>query len=132
MNDMNQVWLIGRLTRDAETPSGDRGPVKLSLAVNRRVKKGGEWGNGADFIDIEYWHRSLLPNLTKGKQVAIVAELKQDRWEQDGQNRSRLVVVARDLQLLGGGQSGSGTVGLPSNEATNIQADGGFPDDIPF
>ena len=47
----------------------------------------------------------------KGKQVAVEGELRQSRWEQDGQNRSRVEIHASNIQLLGGsaggGQQGS-------------------------
>ncbi len=153
MSDLNRVILIGRLTRDAETPAGERGPVKLSLAVNRRVKRGDTWTEEASFIDVDYWHRSLMPYLVKGKQIAIDGELRQDRWEQDGQNRQKLAVVAQNVQLLGGGQaagSSAASSGEPGKDSGFVSeetarrakeardkmkagaADDGFIDDIPF
>jgi single-strand DNA-binding protein len=46
--------------------------------------------------------------LVKGKLIGVDGELRQDRWEQEGQNRSKIEVVANNLQLLGGGGSGTG------------------------
>jgi single-strand DNA-binding protein len=40
--------------------------------------------------------------------VGIQGELRQDRWQQDGQNRSRVEIVANNIQLLGGGPQGGG------------------------
>jgi single-strand DNA-binding protein len=36
--------------------------------------------------------------------VGVDGELRQDRWEQDGQNRSRVEIVAANIQLLSGGR----------------------------
>jgi single-strand DNA-binding protein len=113
MVDLNHVVLIGRLTRDAElkfTASG-QAVCKFSIAVNRRKKSGDNWVDEPNFFDIVLWGRqgeSLNQYLVKGKLVGVDGELRQDRWEQDGQNRSKVEIVAANLQLLGGGSGGNG------------------------
>lgn len=155
MNDLNIVALVGRLTRDAEAPAGN-GPVRLSIAVNRSVKRGEEWAEEASFFELEYWHKSILPYLVKGKQIAVQGELKQDRWTDasTGQPRSKIVIhiPARDgIKLLGGG--GQGETGQGDHSAGSGVSTGGrgpsgvaqppaaspsggfnddFTDDIPF
>ena len=112
MADLNHVVLIGRLTRDAElkyTASG-QAVCKFSVAVNRRKKVGDQWEDEANFFDIVLWGKqgeSLQSYLVKGKMVGIDGELRQDRWQQDGQNRSRIEINANYIQLLntGNGQS---------------------------
>ncbi|MBO5137435.1 MAG: single-stranded DNA-binding protein [Spirochaetaceae bacterium] len=110
--DLNHVVLIGRLTRDSElkyTTSG-LAIANFSIAVNRRRKNGEQWIEEASFFEISLFGKSaetLKPYLVKGKQVAIDGELRQDRWEQDGQPRSKVVVVANNVQLLGGNSGGS-------------------------
>ena len=105
MADINHVVLVGRLTRDAEikyTSSG-QAVCKFSVAVNRRRKTGDQWVDEPNFFDVVVWGRqgeSLNQYLVKGKQVGLDGELRQDRWEQDGQNRSRVEIVANNLQLL--------------------------------
>lgn len=114
MADINHVILVGRLTRDAElkyTPSGTA-VCNFAIAVNRRKKNGDEWSEEVSFFDVVLWGRqgeAICQYLIKGKQVAIDGELRQNRWEQDGQSRSRIEIVANNLQLLGGnmGQNGS-------------------------
>ena len=112
MADVNHVVLVGRLTRDAEfryTSSGIA-VCNFAVAVNRRKKSGDEWSEEVSFFDVVLWGRqgeALNQYLVKGKQVAVDGELRQNRWEQDGQSRSRIEIVANNLQLLGGG-SGSG------------------------
>lgn len=155
MADINQVVLVGRLTRDAEMKytSGGTAVSKIGLAVNRRVKKGDTWTDEASFFDVAIWGKqaeSLNPYLLKGQQVAISGELRQDRWEQDGQKRSRVEIAANDVQLLGrpagseGGQarpavsSPSSSYARPERDNRSPEPsppshfDGGFDDDIPF
>jgi single-strand DNA-binding protein len=122
MADLNHVVLIGRLTRDAElkyTASG-QAVCKFSIAVNRRRKNGDQWEDEANFFDIVLWGRqgeSLNQYLVKGKMIGVEGELRQDRWQQDGQNRSKVEIVANNLQLLGGsgGVGGAYSGGAPSN-----------------
>ena len=119
MTDINQVMLIGRLTRDAELKytTGGFAIGSFSVAVNRRRKNGEQWVDEVNFFDINLFGKSaetLNQYLVKGKQVAIQGELRQDRWEQDGQPRSKVVVVAENVQLLGG-NSGSNAAGQQFN-----------------
>jgi len=154
MADLNHVVLIGRLTRDAEIKytAGGQAVCKFSIAVNRRRKNGDQWEDEANFFDIVVWGRqgeSLHPYLLKGKMVGVDGELRQDRWQQDGQNRSKVEIVAGYLQLLGGGQSqdrqgsrqnnDNSASRTPGDDASHdapsysgAPKDDGFTDDIPF
>jgi single-strand DNA-binding protein len=109
MVDVNHVTLIGRLTRDAELTDNGFAICKFSIAVNRRKKNGDQWEDEANFFDIVIFGKQaafLHKYLVKGKQVAVDRELKQDRWLQNGQSRSRILVIANNIQLLGGNNSG--------------------------
>jgi single-strand DNA-binding protein len=157
MADINHVVLVGRLTRDAELKYTANGQAvcKFSVAINRRRKNGDQWVDEANFFDIVLWGRSgesLNQYLVKGKMVGVDGELRQDRWEQDGQNRSKVEIVANNIQLLGGGAGGAspgggGTGGgngsygerrgdaygeRPARDAPPQAGDDGFTDDIPF
>lgn len=151
MADINHVVLIGRLTRDAELKytAGGQAVCKFSIAVNRRRKNGDQWEDEPNFFDIVLWGRqgeSLSQYLVKGKPVGVDGELRQDRWQQDGQNRSKVEIVASNIQLLGGGQGagqGSGpsysrdgdgekTAGSREGSSHEGAPDDGFADDIPF
>jgi single-strand DNA-binding protein len=153
MVDLNRVVLIGRLTRDAELKYTANGQAvcKFSVAVNRRKKTGDQWTDEPNFFDVVVWGRqgeTLNQYLVKGKMVGVDGELRQDRWEQDGQNRSRVEIVAANIQLLGGNPSGGGGAGSYGNggnyggggsSAQSRQdspqappGDDGFADDIPF
>jgi single-strand DNA-binding protein len=152
MADINHVVLVGRLTRDAElkyTASG-QAVCKFSVAVNRRRKNGDQWEDEANFFDVVLWGKqgeAVNQFLLKGKTVGVEGELRQDRWQQDGQNRSKVEIVANNIQLLGGnpgGGQGSGTGSWQNNRGENAPrdtaapdtarppADDHFTDDIPF
>jgi single-strand DNA-binding protein len=109
------VALIGRLTRDAELKYTANGTAvcKFSVAVNRKKKEGDNWVDEASFFDVVLWGRqgeALNQYLVKGKQIGVNGELRQDR--DSGQGRSKVEIVADNIQLLGGGngngESGSG------------------------
>ncbi len=112
-NDTNIVVLVGRLTRESELRFTNSGTAvgRFSLAVNRMKRSGDQREEEVSFFDITVWGKQaevLNPYLTKGRQVCVQGELRQNRWEQDGQSRSRIEVVANNIQLLGG-SSGSGS-----------------------
>lgn len=140
--DINSVVLVGRLTQDAELKYTNSGiPVgKVRIAVNTKRKKDGQWTEEGNFFNVVIWGKfaeALQPYLVKGKAIGIQGELRQNRWEQDGQPRSRVEIVANNVQLLGGkpATQGSGTQTTkpytpPRNGVTNPQDN--FEDDIPF
>ena len=135
MADVNHVIIIGRLTRDAELKytSGGMAIANLSLAVNRRTKKGEQWVEEASFFDVSLFGKSaegLAQYLTKGKQVAVEGELRQDRWQQDGQPRSKVTIAANNVQLLGGNDA-KGQQKQDAGYQADYRADS-FPDDIPY
>ena len=115
--DLNQVSIIGRLTRDAENRATGSGlyVCNFSIAVNRRKKNGDQWEDEANFFDVTLFGKqaeNLHRHLVKGKRVAISGELRQERWQQDGQNRSKVGIIADNVQLLdGGNKNESGTTG---------------------
>jgi single-strand DNA-binding protein len=154
--DLNHVVLVGRLTRDADykiLPSG-QAVCNFSIAVNRRKNVGDSWEDEANFFDIVLWGKqadSLNRYLVKGKQVGIDGELRQDRWQQDGQSRSKVIISAINVQLLGGLQGGAAGTGNAGGGGGSAYASGGahtgggghspagdavpaddFADDVPF
>lgn len=111
----NQVILMGNLTRDPElrqTPNGQN-VCSFSLALNRSYKGAdGNWQEATDFIDIVAWGplgERVAQYLSKGRPCLVNGRLQSRSWEQDGQKRSKVEVVAQDVTFLGGGgQAGDG------------------------
>jgi len=105
MSDINSVVLCGRVTRDAEVKytSGGMAVSEISIAVNRYSGK--DKGEEVSFFEVNLWGKTaetLVQYLTKGRQIVVQGELRQERWEKDGQKRSKVTVNVNQLQLVGG------------------------------
>jgi single-strand DNA-binding protein len=153
MANLNRVLLIGNLTRDPEvryTPKGTA-VTEIGLAVNRSYSgEDGERKEETTFVDVTLWARQAEiagQYLKKGRPVFIEGRLQLDTWDdkQTGQKRSKMRVVAENLQLLGSRQEGegSGTSSPPPRRAPGPSAPparteprdpdlDAEPDDIPF
>ncbi|MDP8230419.1 MAG: single-stranded DNA-binding protein [Candidatus Gorgyraea atricola] len=111
MASFNKVFLMGNLTRDPElryVPSG--APVAtFGLAVNRRyVTQQGEKKDEVCFVRIVVFGKqaeSCSQYLNKGRLVFIEGRLQYRSWEQEGQKRNSLDVVADRVQFLGAPRS---------------------------
>ena len=139
MTDLNHVIEIGRLTRDiserdfAYTTAG-KARLNLSIAVNRSEKRGGEWADKVSFFDVTVWGKTaenIRPYLHKGKQIAVDGYLDQQRWEKDGVKYSKVVIIADNVQLLGGNESAP-QAQQPAGEYQSAGSGDDFPEDIPF
>jgi single-strand DNA-binding protein len=115
---VNQVILLGNLTRDPElrqTPSG-QSVVSFSLALNRAYKdQSGEWVEATDYIDIVAWGplaERVAQYLHKGRRALVQGRLQSRSWEQDGQKRTKVEVLANDVTFVDsrgeGGDGGNG------------------------
>ncbi len=140
MADINHVVLVGRLTRDAELKYTNTGTAicKVAIAVNRRRKVDEQWTEEASFFDVTIWGKmgeAINQYLVKGKQVGIEGELRQNKWEQDGQPRSKVEIIANNVQLLGGKTGERTGNARPGNDAPHSGGEvpkDNFEDDIPF
>ena len=103
--DLNIVAITGRLAADPELHFTGNGTdvTTLRIAVGR-MKRQGEQRAGADFVDVVVWGEQAKHAgryLAKGRRVAIKGRLQQRTWTTpDGANRSRLQVVADQVQFL--------------------------------
>lgn len=104
MADLNEVRIIGRLTRDPELRSTQSGQYICNFGIATGKKYKGQDGE-TTFVDITCWARLAEvagKYLRKGKLVFIGGRLKLDTWDdrQTGQKRSKLSVVAENIQFL--------------------------------
>ena len=139
MTDLNHVIEIGRLTRDIGErdfcyTTGGTARLNLSIAVNRSEKRNGAWQDKVSFFDVTVWGKTaenIKPYLHKGKQIAIDGYLDQQRWEKDGQKFSKVVIIADNVQLLGGNENAPQTQ-QPAGEYQSAGSGDDFQEDIPF
>ena len=149
---INQVTLMGNLTRDPELRQTTTGQnvTSMSLALNSSYKdKDGNWQEKADYIDVVAWGplaERVAQYLQKGRRCLVQGKLQTRSWEQDGQKRTKVEVLAQDVTFLdvsgqdnGGQQSATtstrSTSSYNSNRNTSNNNTGDEPinlDDIPF
>lgn len=113
----NQVILMGNLTRDPDLrqiPSG-QSVCSFSLALNRSFKGAdGNWQEATDYVDVVAWGplgERVAQYVTKGRPVLVNGRLQSRSWEQDGQKRSKVEVIAQDVTFLGGRAEGNSSAG---------------------
>jgi single-strand DNA-binding protein len=145
--NINSVVITGNLTRDPElrsTPSGTS-VCKLGVAVNTSHKdKSGQWVERPNFFDVTVWGaqgENCANYLAKGRPVAIQGRLEWQQWEKDGQKRSKVEIIAENVQFLGS-RDGAGGGGNGFQPASDVPADSSdfekagagaaAGDDIPF
>lgn len=135
MADLNQVSLIGRLTRDPvlKMTSGGMAIATFGLATSHKYKdQTGALREESTFVDITCWGKladTVAKYLKKGRQVFIGGRLKFESWEdkQTGQKRSKLSVTASDAQFLDSKKEENGEQAQPQSQ-TPPQA---FPEPEP-
>ena len=120
---MNNVVLVGRLTRDPElrtTPNGIA-TCQISLAVNGLPNQNGE--RTTDFINVQVWRRqaeNVSKYCTKGSQVGVVGRIHTRSYDaNDGTKRYVTEVVADNITFLG------------SKSGNSTSSNGGFVDAMP-
>ncbi len=132
---INQVILMGRLTRDPEmrTTTTGKSIASFSLAVDRQTQD-----DQADFFDITAWEKlGELANqyLSKGRRCLVQGRLRQDSWDdkETGKKRSKIEVVATDITFLDGPNGSEGGSSAPrsaDNGSSNKKSKDVVIDDI--
>jgi single-strand DNA-binding protein len=125
--NINRVVLTGNLTRDPELrtiSSSGTAVCKLGIAVNTRRKNSeGQWEEKPNFFRVTVFGRqaeSCANYLKKGRAVAIDGRLEWSSWENEGQKRESIDIIADSVQFLGGREdAGSGN---GNGSSSGIQA----------
>ena len=141
--ELNQVFLIGRLTADPEMRALDSGSsvTELRIAVNRSyTDRSGEKQEDVCFINVDTWDRladTCHRYLHKGSLVLVSGSLRYRTWETDtGEKRSRHSVRGLSVQFLdpppgargADPEGGTSTAGSSGGEGPRKDDE----DDIPF
>lgn len=114
---MNNITLMGRLTRDPELRHTQNGtPVaSFTLAVDRRFtpKDGSE--RQTDFIDIVAWQSTaefVSKYFIKGQMAAVMGRLQIRDWtDKEGNKRRSAEVVAENIYFTESRKSREASVG---------------------
>jgi len=145
--NINQVTIVGRLTRDPELKSLPSGMkiVNASIATSRTHKnKAGEKTEEVEFHNIVAFDKTaeiMGQYLKKGQLVGITGRLKTSSWDgEDGKKRYRTEIMVEQMQMgpkAGEKTEGGYTAPEPRDDVSQakqeIEAGSEInPDDIPF
>ncbi|MCQ9617757.1 single-stranded DNA-binding protein [Paenalcaligenes niemegkensis] len=114
MASVNKVILVGNLGRDPEVRYGAEGNAICNISIattsNWKDKATGERREETE------WHRVVFYNrlaeiageyLRKGRSVYVEGRLRTRKWQgQDGKDNYTTEVIADQMQMLGGRESG--------------------------
>lgn len=104
---MNQINLIGRLTKDPEIRQTQKNKAvcEFDIAVNRIGQE------QTDFITCVVWEKqaeNLVKYQNKGSLIAVNGALRVDKYQnQEGQNRYKTYVLATNIEYLGSKKEGT-------------------------
>ena len=133
MTDLNKFTATGRVTANAELKytSGGTACTSFSIAVNKSYKKVGAWEDKAHFFNCVIWGKydeAMQKHLTKGKQIAIEAELNHNPWTDKNENRHNDVTLnVQNIVLLSDPKNK-----IQSAESQSAPPPADYPDNIPF
>lgn len=129
---INQVILMGRLTRDPEqrTTSTGKTIANFSIAVDRQTQD-----DTADFFNVTAWEKLgelVMQYVTKGRRVLVQGRLRQDSWDdkETGKKQSRIEVVATDVTFLDGPSDGQSQGSSGGNSAPRPTTSSKKSDDV--
>jgi single-strand DNA-binding protein len=129
---MNQLIIIGNLTRDPESRSTQSGKqvCTFSVAVTRRNDR-----EKSDFFRVSAWGElgnNCARYLSKGKKVCVIGQVSVSTYTtQNGETRANMDVFAEKVEFL----SPSGNTQQNAPQAPKTDAQSGFvqvDDEIPF
>ena len=116
MPALNEVRLMGNLTRDVELKTLNSGTIvgEVGLAVNRKWRdQSGNLKEEVTFVDLTIWGKqaeTLQQYTAKGDPLFVGGRLQMDQWDdkETGKKRTKLKVVVETFQFLKGRQDGEG------------------------
>lgn len=142
---INKVILVGNVGVDPEVRALESGAkvARLRLATTERFfnRQTNETTEHTEWHTVTLW-RGLADvadkYVRKGSQLYIEGRIRSREWEQDGQKRFGIEIVADEMKLLGrrseGAPQGGYQPSQPSYQqpATSVVMPQNDPDDLPF
>lgn len=137
---MNSCTFIGRLVREPELKEvAGKHLLDFSVAISRKYKtKSGEKAEETSFLDFQAWDsgaETIAKYFKKGDPIILHASAKQDRWQVDGQTRSRVIFRVNTFEFVpstgGGGKKPESDDAAPTSSSPPVGS-GDTGDEIPF
>lgn len=102
----NKIILAGNLVKDPELKLvNSTNLCKFTLAVNKlfKNKKTGQMDKDTCFIDVALWGynaENIGKHLSKGANVLVEGELRQESYQVNGENRTKHTITADIVKFL--------------------------------
>ncbi len=127
MGQLNQMYLLGNLTRDPEIKFTNEGVAicEMGLAVNKRwTDKEGKETESVDFFNMTAWHNlaeNCANSLKKGDRVLVNGHINLRSWENKEGKKYNIINITADLV----------TVSLEFNQVKIFEKENIFEKDEP-
>jgi single-strand DNA-binding protein len=123
-NDINSVFMIGRLVKDPELRTTQSGAhvAGFTLANNRSYTVNGEKKDYVSFIPCVAWNKLgdvIVQYCAKGQRIGVEGRLQQRTWEKNGEKRYSFDVVVENFQFLDYKKKDELPVDPPASEVAN-------------
>jgi single-strand DNA-binding protein len=105
-NDINRIFMIGRLTKDPDLryTQGGTSIASFSVANNRSYSAQNERKEMVSYFNCIAWGKSgevIAQHCKKGQRIGIEGRLQQRSWQdQSGQKRNTVEIVVENFQFL--------------------------------
>lgn len=117
--NINRVFLSGNISTEpelAKTPSG-MSVLTFNIACNERKKNNstGEWEDYPNFFTCIVFGKKadfVEKRVKKGSKIAIDGKLHFSQWEKDGKKRSKVEVIANEIEMF-----------VPKNQSDNTSSE---------
>lgn len=117
-----KAQILGRIAnQEFKATSGGMDILNFSIAENYRKKQGDQWIKEVSFFNCVAFGKTaanINQYFKKGDGIFLHVDVRQERWEKDGQNRSAVKLYVNGFEFL------------PSK--TGQGSDAAEDDDIPF
>jgi single-strand DNA-binding protein len=127
MVSFNRVILAGNMTRDPELRFTNDGVPVCNFGLAQNNVRGNT--DHVNFFDVSAWRElgeTVANYKKKGDPILVEGRLQYRTWEaQDGSKRSKVDVVADNIQFLGGKSDGNGSSGGGSESGGRRGGQGG-------
>jgi single-strand DNA-binding protein len=95
--------------------------ANFRIAVTTKHKSGDGYKDETLFIDVVVFGKqaeNCSQYLAKGRKALVEGRLQERRWESDGQQRSKMEIVADSVRFMGGGKGNGSGAGASNSEET--------------
>lgn len=122
MRSINSVVISGNLGRDSELRETKMGGYVLtfSVCVTTSQKTDDGWEEQPNWVDCTLFGRQCKPladRLKKGTTVTVQGSLRENVWTKDGERKSKIRVIADNVNIHSTKPNASSESGVYADEA---------------